>query len=97
MSKENPGWGAPRIHGELLKLGMDVGETSVSTYLVRHRKPVGSRYSCRAGIVAEQASQTLPAGDAIRRAGSVSRLGEQQDVSLALMRTLSMVMRKVLV
>src|SRR5215468_11974680 len=29
MSRENPLWGAPRIHGELLKLGIDVGETSV--------------------------------------------------------------------
>jgi hypothetical protein len=35
MSRENPGWGAPRIHGELLKLGIDIGETSVSKYLVR--------------------------------------------------------------
>ncbi len=32
MSKENPGWGAPRIHGELLKLGTNLGETSVSKY-----------------------------------------------------------------
>lgn len=39
MSHENPGWGAPRIHGELLKLGIDIGETSVSKYLVRSRKP----------------------------------------------------------
>jgi hypothetical protein len=39
MSDENPGWGAPRIHGELLKLGIDIGETSVSKYLVRRRKP----------------------------------------------------------
>ena len=39
MSRENPGWGAPRIHGELLKLGVDIGETSVSKYLVRRRKP----------------------------------------------------------
>ncbi len=39
MSRENPTWGAPRIHGELLKLGIDIGETSVSKYLVRHRKP----------------------------------------------------------
>jgi putative ABC transport system permease protein len=30
MSRENPMWGAPRIHGELLKLGIDLGETSVS-------------------------------------------------------------------
>jgi len=39
MSRENPPWGAPRIHGELLKLGIDVGETSVSKYMVRHRRP----------------------------------------------------------
>ena len=39
MSRENPGWGAPRIHGELLKLGIDIGETSVSKYMVRCRKP----------------------------------------------------------
>jgi transposase InsO family protein len=39
MSRENPLWGAPRIHSELLKLGMDVGETSVSKYLIRRRRP----------------------------------------------------------
>jgi len=39
MSRENPLWGAPRIHGELLKLGIDIGETSVGKYMVRHRKP----------------------------------------------------------
>jgi transposase InsO family protein len=39
MSRENPGWGAPRLRGELLKLGINVGETSVSKYLVRNRKP----------------------------------------------------------
>lgn len=38
-SRENPLWGAPRIHGELLKLGIDVGETSVSKYMVRGSKP----------------------------------------------------------
>lgn len=37
--RENPTWGAPRIHGELLKLGIDIGETSVSKYMVRGRKP----------------------------------------------------------
>src|SRR5713226_10419728 len=35
MSRGNPLWGAPRIHGELLKLGMDIGETSVNKYMVR--------------------------------------------------------------
>jgi putative transposase len=39
MSRENPGWGAPRIHGELLKLGIEIGETSVSKYLVRSPRP----------------------------------------------------------
>jgi transposase InsO family protein len=39
MSRENPLWSAPRIHGELLKLGIDIGETSVGKYMVRHRKP----------------------------------------------------------
>src|SRR5205085_7259847 len=36
MSRENPLWGSPRIHGELLKLGIDIGETSVGKYLGRH-------------------------------------------------------------
>jgi transposase InsO family protein len=39
MSRDNPLWGAPRIQGELLKLGVDIGETSVGKYLVRGRKP----------------------------------------------------------
>src|SRR5258706_7872712 len=39
MSRDNPLWARPRIHGELLKLGIDIGETSVGKYLVRGRKP----------------------------------------------------------
>ena len=39
LSRENPLWGAPHIHGELLKLGIDIGETSVSKYMVRRRRP----------------------------------------------------------
>jgi hypothetical protein len=39
MCRENPLWGAPRIHGELLKLGIDVGETSVGKYMRRHPRP----------------------------------------------------------
>jgi len=39
MCRENPGWGAPRIHGELRKLGIDIGESSVGKYMVRGRKP----------------------------------------------------------
>lgn len=39
MCRENPVWGAPRIHGELLKLGIDVGQTSVGKYMLRRHKP----------------------------------------------------------
>jgi putative transposase len=39
MSAANPLWGAPRIHGELLKLGIDIGQASVAKYMVRHRRP----------------------------------------------------------
>ena len=39
MSTENPLWGAPRIHGELLKLGFDVAQSSVAKYMVKRRGP----------------------------------------------------------
>ena len=39
MCRENPSWGAPRVHGKLLKLGIDIGETSVSKYMVRCHQP----------------------------------------------------------
>jgi transposase InsO family protein len=39
MSIANPLWGAPRIHGELLKLGVDIGQTSVAKYMARRRGP----------------------------------------------------------
>lgn len=37
-SIENPLWGAPRIHGDLLKLGIELSEATVAKYMVRHRK-----------------------------------------------------------
>jgi len=39
MSIANPLWGAPRIHGELLKLGIDIGQTSVAKYMAERRAP----------------------------------------------------------
>ena len=39
MANANPTWGAPRIHGELLKLGLEIGETTVAKYMVHRRKP----------------------------------------------------------
>jgi hypothetical protein len=38
-SLANPLWGAPRIHGELLKIGIDVGQTTVAKYMARRRGP----------------------------------------------------------
>ena len=39
MCQANPLWGAPRIHGELLKLGIAVAQSTVARYLPRSRKP----------------------------------------------------------
>jgi putative transposase len=39
MSKSNPLWGAPRIHGELQKLGVEISQATVSKYMVRPRRP----------------------------------------------------------
>jgi transposase InsO family protein len=39
MSVENPLWGAPRIHGELLKLGFEAAQSSVAKYMVKRRGP----------------------------------------------------------
>jgi hypothetical protein len=39
MSRANPLWGAPRIHGELRKLGLTVSQATVSKYMLRRRKP----------------------------------------------------------
>jgi transposase InsO family protein len=39
IASENPTWGAPRIHGELLMLGFEVGEATVSRYMPLRRKP----------------------------------------------------------
>jgi hypothetical protein len=39
MSVENPLWGAPRIHGEPLKLGIEIAQSSVAKYMVKRRPP----------------------------------------------------------
>jgi hypothetical protein len=41
MSIENPLWGAPRIHGELLKLGFDIAQSSVAKYMIERDKRPG--------------------------------------------------------
>ncbi len=44
MSIDNPLWGAPRIHGELLKLGFAVAQSSVAKYMVKRRGPPSQRW-----------------------------------------------------
>jgi putative transposase len=39
MSRNNIGWGAPRIHGELKMLGIQISESTVAKYMIRHRNP----------------------------------------------------------
>ena len=39
MADANPLWGAPRIHGELLKLGLEVSQATVGKYMPRHQRP----------------------------------------------------------
>ena len=39
MSKANPLWGAPRINGELLKLGIEVSQVTVAKYMSRQGRP----------------------------------------------------------
>ena len=58
MQATNIGWGAPRIHGELLKLGVEVSQATVSKYIRRPNKPpsqtwrtfLGNHVDCIAGI-----------------------------------------------
>jgi hypothetical protein len=48
MSAENPLWGAPRIHGELLKLGFDVSQSTVAKYMIKRRGPNKGNTLCGA-------------------------------------------------
>ena len=44
MSVENPLWGAPRIHGELLKLGIEVAQSTVAKYMAKRRPGSGQTW-----------------------------------------------------
>jgi hypothetical protein len=58
MSAANPLWGAPRIHGELLKLGFTISQTTVAKYMVRRQGPPSQ--TCRA-FLANHAQQLVAA------------------------------------
>jgi transposase InsO family protein len=44
MSVDNPLWGAPRIHGELLKLGFEVAQSTVAKYMIKRSRPPGQSW-----------------------------------------------------
>jgi hypothetical protein len=52
MSRENPLWGAPRILGELLMLGIEVAESTVGRYMVRRRRPPSQAWKTSCAIMA---------------------------------------------
>ena len=47
MSIDNSLWGAPRIHGELLKLGFELAQSSVAKYMVKRRGPPSQGWRLR--------------------------------------------------
>ena len=67
MCRENPFWGAPRIHGELLKLGINIAESSVSKYMVRGNKTPSQTWRT---FLENHAQQLISVGS---RSGAVSR------------------------
>jgi hypothetical protein len=44
INRDNPLWGAPRIHDELLTLGIDIAQSSVAKYMPRRRSPPSARW-----------------------------------------------------
>ena len=58
MSTANPLWGAPRIHGELLKLGIEVSQATVAKYMVRRRQPPSQTWRTFLNIHAKQLVST---------------------------------------
>ena len=58
MSEANPLWGAPRIHGELLKLGVTVSQAAVAKYMVRGRRPPSQTWRT---FLANHATQIMAA------------------------------------
>jgi len=54
MARENSLWGAPRIHGELLKLGLDVSQATFAKYMARPRTPPSQSWRTFLTIIANK-------------------------------------------
>src|SRR5215472_8225577 len=50
MAVANPYWGAPSLHGELLKLGIAISERTVSRFMPKNRKPPSQTYPRLGGL-----------------------------------------------
>jgi putative transposase len=72
MSKDNPLWGAPRIHGELLKLSFDISQATVAKYMAR--PTVSPSQSWRTFLATTSSKSPLPISSScqLRRVGSCS-------------------------
>jgi hypothetical protein len=58
MSRTNLLWGAPRIHGELQKVGIDVSQATVAKYMIRYRRPPSQTWKT---ILANHVGQIMAA------------------------------------
>jgi hypothetical protein len=67
MSVANPLWGAPRIHGELLKLGIDVGQTTVAKYMTKRMRPPSQGWKTFLRNHADAAGALQAAHGSVRR------------------------------
>jgi hypothetical protein len=73
ISRDNPLWGAPRIHGELLKLGIDIAQSTVAKYMSRRHGPGSPGWQASCAIT----PPTSPASicSSFRRSGSKCSTG----------------------
>jgi hypothetical protein len=90
VSRDNPLWGAPRIHGELLKLGIDIAQSTVAKYMPRRHRPPSPGWRAflcshtahmpvlqsRAIARAQEPAGRLSSGDAVRILQLARRRGE---------------------
>jgi hypothetical protein len=81
MSNENPLWGAPRVHGELLKLGFKVAESTVSKYISRRRRPPSQSWQTflRNYAAADSIAEPMTGSAAINPLEQPVRMREKRD------------------
>jgi putative transposase len=72
LSQANPLWGAPRIHGELLKLGVDVSQASVAKYMTRRDGPPSQTWRTFLANHVHQIARPTSSSYPRRRAASCS-------------------------